>query len=240
MKSKPAKTENNPLKAVGYIRVSMASQELGLDAQRAALETWARSRGVELVAVFVDHGVSGAAALDARPGLLAAIDALTVHGAGIMVASRRDRIARDVVAAAMIERLTVRAGAVVTTADGVGDSGGPEGALMKAIVDAFSAYERQIIKGRTKAALAVKKSRGEVWNGSLPYGLTRASDGVHVGPDSDEAKVVSAIRDLASAGWTCRAIAAELERRGVVNRRNNPHHFTAVAKILREGDIDHG
>jgi len=59
----------NHARAVGYIRVSIKDQTLGPDAQRAALERWASARSVELVGVFEDRGVSGATALDRRPGL---------------------------------------------------------------------------------------------------------------------------------------------------------------------------
>lgn len=49
---------------------------LGPEAQRAALLRWAEVRGLQLVAVHEDRGVSGAAPLDRRPGLLAALDSL--------------------------------------------------------------------------------------------------------------------------------------------------------------------
>ncbi len=47
---------------------------LGPEAQRAALLRWAEVRGLQLVAVHEDRGMSGAAPLDRRPGLLAALD----------------------------------------------------------------------------------------------------------------------------------------------------------------------
>lgn len=233
MNRKAPKTNANPVMAVGYIRVSTDDQALGTDAQRAALTLWAAREGVQIVAVFEDRGVSGAAPLDRRPGLLQAIDALSELGASKLVVAKRCRLARDVVAAAMIERLAERAGATVSSADGVGEGAGPESALLRGVVDLFAQYERQMIRARTKAALAVKKARGEVWTGSLPYGTARAADGRHVEADTDEAAVVAAIRDLAAAGWTCRAIAAELDRRGVVNRAGRPLHFTAVARLAR-------
>ena len=59
--------------AVGYIRVSTEEQTLGPEAQRVALARWAEARKIQLVAVHEDRGVSGAAPLDRRPGLLAAL-----------------------------------------------------------------------------------------------------------------------------------------------------------------------
>ena len=97
-------------RAVGYIRVSTARQDLGADAQRAEIERWARRSGVDLLAWHEDVGVSGGAGIDARPGLLAAIEALRQHEAGVLVVARRDRLARDVLVSAMVERLCEREG----------------------------------------------------------------------------------------------------------------------------------
>ncbi len=98
------KRTGSPSVAVGYVRVSTEDQNLGPQAQRAALDAWATRTGVALVVVFEDHGVSGAAAIADRPGLVAALAALREHGAGVFVAAKRDRIARDPVVAAMVER----------------------------------------------------------------------------------------------------------------------------------------
>ena len=43
------------------------------------------------------------------------------------------------------------------------------------MVDAFAEYERAIIRARTRAALAVKRGRGER-TGEVPYGFRLAED----------------------------------------------------------------
>ena len=139
----------DPTKAIGYARASTSRQDLSPGAQRAAVEAWAAARGVTVVAWFEDLGISGGAELDKRPGLLGAIDALRTHGAGALVVARRDRLARDVLVNAMVERLCERVGARVQSADGAGNGAGPEAALMRNIVAAFSAYERMLIRART-------------------------------------------------------------------------------------------
>ena len=60
-------------------------------------------------------------------------------------------------------------GAKVVAADGVGNGDQPENLLMRRMVDAFAGFERRVIGARTKAALAVKKARGERVGG-IPYG----------------------------------------------------------------------
>src|SRR5689334_13750571 len=105
------KSAANPTRAVAYIRASTDEQRLGPEARRQAITIWAAARGVDLVAVHEDLGVSGAAPVDACPGLLAAVGALEAHGAGLLVVAKRDRLARDVVKAAMVESLAARVGA---------------------------------------------------------------------------------------------------------------------------------
>src|SRR5713101_118682 len=117
----------DPTVAIAYIRVSTDDQNLGPEAQRASIAAWAGHQGVRVAAWFTDQGVSGGKPVDDRPALLAALEGLRTHGAGLLVAGKRDRIARDVVVAATVERLAQDVGARVVTADGVSADDTPEG-----------------------------------------------------------------------------------------------------------------
>src|SRR5678816_2395195 len=97
---KRATPTTSPAVAVAYLRVSTEDQNLGPAAQRATITAWAARQGVQVAAWFTDQGVSGGKPVEDRPALLAALEALRVHGAGLLVAGKRDRIARDVVVAA--------------------------------------------------------------------------------------------------------------------------------------------
>ena len=196
---------------IGYVRVSTDDQRFGPEAQLAALRAWCEARGAELVSVHADHGVSGAAAIDKRPGLLAALDALSEHGAGVLLVAKRDRLARDVVLAAMVERMADRSGAAVVAADGAGEGEGPEALLMRRMVDAFAEYERALIRGRTRAALAAKSRKGER-TGRVPFGSQLAADGVHLIDNPREQAVIDEIRELRAAGLSIRAIVATVNR----------------------------
>lgn len=218
-------------KAVGYLRVSTDEQTLGPEAQRAALERWCTQHGVTLVAVFVDQGVSGGADLDKRPALLAAVAALKEYGAGVLLVAKRDRLARDTMLAAMVERLVEREGATISTADGTGEGGTPEAVLMRRIVDAFAEYERLLIKARTKAALAVKRSRGERI-GAVPFGYRLAADGVHLEADAGEQESLTLMRQYRAEGLTLRAIAARLDAQGLLPRSGKNWHPNTVARAL--------
>jgi len=223
--------KGNASKAIGYVRVSTSEQHLGTEAQRAALDAWCAAHDVELVAVYTDHGVSGGAALDKRTALLDALDALKVHGAGLLLVAKRDRLARDVMIAAMVERLASSNGAEIVAADGAGNGDSPEALLMRRMIDAFAEYERQIIKARTRAALRVKRSKGEKTGGQAPFGYRLAADGVHLEQDEDEQRVVSLVKALQADGLSLRAIAAEMNRRNV-QARGRKWYGMSVSRVL--------
>ena len=80
----------------------------------------------------------------------------------MLLVAKRDRLGRDVIAVAMIERLIAKRGARVVSAAGEGtDSDDPSALLMRRLIDSFAEYERALIAARTRAALAAKRRRGE-------------------------------------------------------------------------------
>ena len=218
------------LLAVGYVRVSTEDQGLGLEAQRAALAVWAERAGVTLLAVHEDRGVSGGAAIDRRPGLLAALDALAGCGAGVLVVAKRDRLARDVLNAAMIERMAERVGARVVSAAGEGEGSDPASKLMRTMIDAFAEYERAVIRGRTVAALKAKAARGEKVGGVQSYGV---ADGVSAERGDAEREILAAVVKAHAAGLSIRAIVSQLAERGMLTRRGGAIQSTQVARILK-------
>lgn len=222
----------NALVAIAYLRVSTSAQELGPEAQRSSIEAWAAREGVSIVAWHVDAGVSGASAIEARPGLCLALADLRSHGAGALVVAKRDRVARDVVVAATIERAATAAGARLVSADGTANGDTAADAFMRVMLDGAAAYERGLIRARTKAALGVKKARGERV-GTIAYGFRLAADGVRLEQDDAEQGVLSVVAELRASGLSQRAIVAELEVRGVVSRAGKPFGQTQIARLTR-------
>lgn len=218
--------------AIGYIRVSTEDQALGPKAQRAQVEAWAARCGATVVAWYVDQGVSGATPVAQRPALLRAIAALREHGATVLVAAKRDRLARDVVVAASADRLVAKEGAAIRTADGMSDAGGSAGMMQRGVSDLFAAYEREVIRERTTAALTVKKAKGERV-GAVPYGFRLAEDGIHLVSCEAEQATITAVRSMRDEGASLRAIVAKLAESGAVSRVGKPFALTQVANMLK-------
>lgn len=200
---------------IAYLRVSTLGQvdsQAGLNAQQDAINAVA-----VIDKTFSDNGVSGAAGLDKRPGLMSAIDSL--KKGDVFFVAKRDRLGRDPIVVAMIERAIERKGAKIISAAGEGtDSDNPADVLMRRMIDAFSEYERLIIKSRTKSALKAKKERAER-TGAVPYGFA-------VNPENPKELVVNAIeqeaveiiKELRSRGVSLTKIAAHLQITGFKSR----------------------
>lgn len=206
-------------------------QKLGPDAQRASIRRWCGSHGVEIASWHVDQGVSGAAPLERRAGLLSALDALASESAGLLVVAKRDRLARDVVEAAMIERLAQKCGARVVSANG-GNQDTAEGELMRGIMDLFAQYERALIRRRTTAALAVKRRKGEKTGGEAPYGFRVAADGRTLERDETEQSAIESARRLRDEGQSYRAICDALSDLGFLPRTRGRWWPMTVRRML--------
>jgi len=208
--------QGDPKKAIAYLRVSTGPQQLGIEAQLAAIQSFCASRGIQLVSVHTDHGISGAAAIDRCPALLEAIEAVKASGAGLFVTAKRDRVARDVVKSAMVEQLVKRAGGSLVSAAGEGDGDDAASQLMRTLVDAFAQYERALISQRTKSALAAKQAKGER-TGGLPIGKTTVAGGLLVA-NAAEVSLLQRCHTMRSQGLKLREIADKLNIEGVTLR----------------------
>lgn len=222
--------------AVAYMRVSTAEQRLGCDAQRGEIQRMAAQEGLTIVAWHEDKGVSGVTPMDERPGLLAAFHSLQEHRAGVLIAAKRDRLARDVVVAATIQRLVLSYGAQLMTTDGAGTADTPEANFMRTLMDAMAQFERALIRSRTSAALQAKRKRGEL-AGGVPYGWV-ADAHRRLQPNPQEQTVIRIVRGLAAQGLSIRRIAGKLELAGIQPRGARWHH-TTIVRIQKEGVL-HG
>src|SRR5450631_1383594 len=147
--------------AVGYARVSTDAQTesgLGLAAQRRAIKLAAEARGLTLVAIEVDEGVSGTRVV--RDGLQRALGRIEVGEVGVFIAAKQDRLTRSLLQLAELLERSAREGWRLVFADTGTDTGTDSGALLAGVMGSVAAWERQRIANRTREALAVKKAAG--------------------------------------------------------------------------------
>lgn len=219
------------MKYVIYLRVSTDHQVFGMDAQRDICLSYIARTGPQSVLEFMDEGFSGSLSLDKRPALLAAITAL--EKGDILLCAKRDRIGRDPIVNAMIETAVNRKKARLISASGdVRDDDDPSSILMKRMIDAFAEYERLIIGARTKAALQVKKKRGERV-GHVPFGYRLCTDNVHLEEDSKEQEILKEISHLKSLQLSLRQIADDLNISQKYNRKGQCWNHVSVSRVMK-------
>ncbi|MBU6430668.1 MAG: recombinase family protein [Cyanobacteria bacterium REEB65] len=256
MSTRKLPTPGSPAVAIGYVRLSpgerktgQGTEAAGVEVQKADMQAWAAANGVEVAAWFEDPETCGEAGqveepLADRPGLIGALGALQQHGAGVLIVQKRDRLARDVMLAAMATRLVEREGARIVTANGVGNGDTPEALLMRGIADLFAQYELAMIRTRTKSALAIKKQRGEL-TGSVPIGYRAVPSGrvrtlkdgtskpvLALVPDKPEQDAVAMARRLSADGKSLRTIGRALAEAGLRSRKGSAYAPAQVARML--------
>jgi DNA invertase Pin-like site-specific DNA recombinase len=211
-----------------------ADSGAGLTAQDRACQAYADRMGWSVAGVYQDAGVSGSTGLDRRPGLMAATGELA-RGAILLVA-KRDRLGRDPIKVAMIESYVKRKGARCVSAAGEGtEDDDPTNVLMRRMVDAFAEYERLIIAARTKAAMAVVRSRGQRV-GDVPYGFRLAEDGRSLEVDESEQAAVALVMAANREGFSLREIGRMLDEQEC-EPRGKAWHANTVKRIVDFEDL---
>lgn len=146
---------------IGYCRVStdeQAASGLGLDAQRAAIESECSRRGLTLLAILTDAGFS-AKSLE-REALTDALGRLDRGEASVLMVSKLDRLTRSVHDATGLMLRAERAGWGLVALDVAVDTTTPQGAAMAQVLAVFAELERRLIGQRTRDALAIRKAQG--------------------------------------------------------------------------------
>jgi DNA invertase Pin-like site-specific DNA recombinase len=214
---------------VAYLRVSTSRQGrsgLGLEAQRENIARFAAAEGYEVISEFLEVETGkGADALERRPQLTAALNAARKLKGSVVVA-KLDRLSRDV---HFISGLMAHKVPFIVT-----ELGPDVDPFILHLYAALGEKERNLIAGRTKAALAAKKAQGKILGGpKLPEARVAAQVVIKSNADRHAANVLPIIRDAQKAGaTTLRAVADALNARGISTARGGTWHAMSVKNVL--------
>ena len=216
-------------KFIAYLRVSTDKQGhsgLGIEAQRKAVTDYLDGGNWQLLAEHVE--VESGKRSD-RPQLLSALAHAKATGATIVIA-KLDRLARNV---AFISNL-MESGVEFVAADMP-----MANRLTVHVLAAVAEHEREMISQRTKAALAAAKARGTKLgnpNGARALrgrGNAPAVAALKASASAHTAQVLPAIDAIRAEGIaSLHAIAAELNRRGILTARGGQWYATTVRNTL--------
>ncbi len=223
--------------AVLYCRVSteeQAAEGVSLDAQEAALRAYCAMRSLQVVDVVIDAGVSAGKPLDRREGGGRVLTAAGRDACNV-VAWKLDRLFRDAGDCLNVTAAWDRAGVALHLVDLGGqavDTSTAMGRFFLTVLAGAAEMERNLIRERTAAAMAHKKSRREYCGGEAPYGWQVAADGYHLVANPQEQEVIRIARELKESGLSLRKVAARLEERGLLPRSGRGWHAQSVKGLL--------
>jgi DNA invertase Pin-like site-specific DNA recombinase len=222
---------------IGYMRVSTKGQGesgLGIEAQRTAVEAYAKQNGATLIIAYVEVE-SGK--LASRPELAKAL-AHARRSKATLVVAKLDRLARNVafLSALMDSKVPF-----------VACDNPHANRLTLHILAAVAEAEAVAISQRTKAALAAYKARGGKLGGQLPQcrnlsqearlkGAQRAGLAVSKAAAEAYADLRPTVAELRAKGMPLQAIATELNKQGHTTRRGRPWNPVQVARVLERAE----
>jgi site-specific DNA recombinase len=219
-----------------YIRVStqeQATEGVSLEAQEERLRAYCAMRGLEVVAVIREEGVSGGKPLCTRPGGADLLSLAATGKAAHIVALKLDRLFRDAEDALHETKAWDKAGVALHLVDMGGqtvDTSSAMGRMILTMLAGFAEFERGVIRERTTTALRYKKAHGQVY-GPTPYGFER--QGAALVEASEEQAVLVGIGECHQAGHSLRSIARDLTARNVPTKRGGVWKAATVRRLLQ-------
>jgi site-specific DNA recombinase len=223
-------TNGGPLRVAGYVRVSTQEQGqhgISLAAQRERIESFAQSRGWELVRTYSDT----ASGKDTkRPGLQKMLeDAKRQQFEGVVIL-KIDRLSRRVMDFGALQETLEGAGVDLISVSETFDTTTPIGRAMSNIVAVFAQMEREVISERTRMALQHKKAHLQPYSRLAPYGFRRRQD--RLLPDPKALAVVRDIFATRKAGKTLRDIASTLTERHISSPQGRPEWSPETVRLI--------
>ena len=192
-------------------------------------------RGLELVKIFNDEGISGGKALGSRPDGSKLLSALRKQKVNIVVVLKLDRGFRNAAdclqtvetwdrQAISLHILDLGGNAVDTTT--------AAGKFMLTVLAGAAEMERNLTRERTKAAMGVKRNRLERISRYAPFGWDLRPDGKLVKNPRGQ-RAICFMQELRASGKSYRGIAAILDSEGIPPKRGSKWIHTAVKSILK-------
>lgn len=219
---------------VGYCRVSTQNQkdEGTIEIQRIALSKYASAKGITIVSLFEDNGVSGS--LHERNGLNSMFDYLEYDKSisGVII-YKLDRLARDLYLQEhlirQLEQLNVK---LLSTHEDNLDSDDPMRKAFRQFSGIVAELEKGFILMRLSGGRDKKASEGGWAGGRTPYGYKAQEKEIRV--DSNPAKVIQSIVAMRKGKhMSLREIARELNDSSIPTATGKRWYASTVQYILK-------
>lgn len=208
--------------AYGYLRVSGKGQLAGdgFPRQKAAIEKYAQTHGIQIAEWFQEKAVPGATEWENRPAWSAMVQ--TLNGVRTILVEKVDRLARDLGVQEWIMRDLKTRGVTLLSATEEDLDSDPTRVLFRQIMGAISQYDKTMLVLKLRGARQRKRKSGQRCEGRLPYGLRPG-----------ESAIVQRIRELRAQKVTFMGIAEQFKNEGIRTRYEKDWTASYVQKALK-------
>jgi DNA invertase Pin-like site-specific DNA recombinase len=216
--------------ALAYYRTSSVSNvgadKDSLKRQQAAVHAYAAAHGIEVAEEFYDPAVSGADAVDQRPGFSALLARLALNGVRVVLVEDVTRFARDLAVQltghAMLQKLGVEL--IPVNAPDYFTDETPTAVLVRQVLGAIAQFEKAQLVHKLKVARDRKRAETGRCGGNQPV----------------PTETVAAARRLAIAPAghkprSLRTVATLLAAEGHL-RKGKPYSHEAVRQMLARAE----
>ena len=217
-------------KALAYYRTSsqtnVGSDKDSLKRQRDAVAAFAKSAGYEVVEEFYDAAVSGADAVDARPGFADMLRRIAGSGVRTIIVETANRFARDLIVQETGWRYLQGLGVTLIAADSPDSflDSTPTAVLIRQVLGAVAQFEKAALVAKLRAARERKKRETGKCGGRKS--VAEAS------PETVAVAKKLARYPINGRKRSLREIAAELEAAGHATSAGTRYSAGAVARMV--------
>lgn len=227
-------TNKNRTPALAYYRTSSAAN-VGADKdsekrQRAAVESFARRAGFQMIDEFYDEAVSGKDPIEGRPGFKALLERIVGNHVRVVIVEDASRFARHLMTQEAGVALLVGFGVRVLTANGddLTDSDDEFRVAMRQIMGVFSQLERTRLVKKLKVARDRKRETG-----SSRRKVEGRKAHQELRPEVvAEAKRLRRASPKTGERMSYRQISARLAAAGYLNEHSKPYNPKSIKSMI--------
>jgi DNA invertase Pin-like site-specific DNA recombinase len=213
------------IKAIAYYRTSSATNvgedKDSLTRQRVAVERFAKQAGYTIAEEFYDAAVSGADALDDRPGFAEALRRIASNGVRTIIVETASRFARDLIVAETGFRRLCEAGITLIAADAPNSflDDTPTSTFIRQVLAAVQQLDRTMTVAKLRGARQRKKATGVKVEGRKSY-----AESVPL--------VVAHAKALRASGMTLKKVTDQMAADGFRTASGAPYQPTAIGRMI--------
>jgi DNA invertase Pin-like site-specific DNA recombinase len=211
-------------KAFAYYRTSnvhIDDDGDSLTRQRVAVERYAKQAGYDIIDSVYDASVSGADALDQRPGFAEALKRIASNGVKTIIVETASRFARDLLVAETGYRRLREAGITLVAADAPNSflDDTPTSTFIRQVLAAVQQLDRAMTVAKLKGAKDRKRATGVKVEGRKSYAALVPA-------------TVERAKTLRASGLTLRQITDQMTAEGFKTNMGRPYQITAIGRMI--------